>query len=197
MTLPAKTNGSYPVVVTAFDGTSTNSHSFTYSLTAPTITNVTPSKGKTTGGLHVKITGTNFQTLVATGVKFGSTPAASYTVTSTTQITAVTPAGSGTVPVTVKTAGGTSTNTHTFTYVAAPAVTSITPTKVKSTATHALKITGTNFTTVTSVTVGGTTATIGAHTGTQITVTAPRRPPAPTRSWSRPRWAAPRQTPTT
>ena len=71
-------------------------------------------------------------------------------------------AGSYAVVVTTP-VGGTSTNTHNLTYVAAPAVTSITPT-VKATATHALKITGTNFTTVTSVTVGGTAATLGTHT---------------------------------
>ena len=51
VTLPAKTTGSYPVVVTAFDGTSTNSHSFTYVADSPDDHHVTPSKGKATGGL--------------------------------------------------------------------------------------------------------------------------------------------------
>ena len=94
-----------------------------------------------------------------------------------TQITVTAPAkAAGSYAVVVKTpVGGTSTATHNLTYVAAPVVTSITPTKVKSTATHALKITGTNFTTVTSVTVGGTAATLGTHTATQITVTAPAK----------------------
>ena len=162
-------------MTTPVGGTSTATHDFTYTRTAPTISSVTPSTGKASGGQHVKITGSNFKTVTTTGVEFGATPATSYTVTSTTQITAVTPSGSGSVAVTVKTAGGTSTNTHTFTYVAAPAITSLTPASGKATATHAVKITGSNFTTVTSVTVGGTAATIGAHTGTQITVTAPAK----------------------
>ena len=129
--LPAKAAGSYTVVVTTpFGGTSTATHAFTYTRTAPTISAVTPSKGPAAGGQHVKITGTNFKTVATTGVKFGATPATSYTVTSTTQITAVT-AGwvTAACAVTVKTAGGTSTNTHTFTYVAAPAITSLTPAK--------------------------------------------------------------------
>ena len=49
------------------------------------------------------ITGTNFTG--ATAVKFGATNAASFTVNSATSITATSPAGSGTVDVTVTTVG--------------------------------------------------------------------------------------------
>ena len=63
----------------------------------------------------------------ATAVSFGGTPATSFTVNSSTQITAVTPAHSaGTVTVKVTTAGGTS-NGVAFTYVAVPTLTAIVP----------------------------------------------------------------------
>ncbi|WP_040871889.1 IPT/TIG domain-containing protein, partial [Nocardia exalbida] len=62
----------------------------------------------------VTLTGTGLT--AATAVNFGATPAASFTVDSDTQITAVTPAGTGTVQVTVTTTGGTS-NGVSYTYV--------------------------------------------------------------------------------
>jgi len=74
--------------------------------TAPTVTNVNPNSGPTTGGTGVAITGTNFTG--ATAVKFGSTNATSFTVNSSTSITATSPAGSGTVDIAVTTGGGTS-----------------------------------------------------------------------------------------
>ena len=52
------------------------------------------------------ITGTGFTG--ATAVDFGTTPATSFTVVSDTTITADSPAGTGTVDVTVTTPGGTS-----------------------------------------------------------------------------------------
>ena len=74
---------------------------------APTVTQVSPSAGPTAGGTAVTITGTNLTG--ATAVSFGSTPATSFTVTSSTQISATAPAGAGIVDVTVTTAVGTST----------------------------------------------------------------------------------------
>ena len=77
----------------------------------PTVTSVTSSSGPTAGGARVVIKGTGFTGLSgASAVMFGTTPAASYTVNSAMQITAVTPAhGSGKVDVSVTAAGGTST----------------------------------------------------------------------------------------
>ena len=76
-------------------------------MAAPTVTSVSPNIGPTTGGTTVIITGTGFTG--ATAVKFGATAAASYTVNSSTQITATSPAGSAaTVDVRVTTVGGTS-----------------------------------------------------------------------------------------
>jgi hypothetical protein len=78
---------------------------FTY-IVAPGVTGISPSSGPATGGTSVTITGTNFTG--ATAVRFGGSNAGSFTVNSSTQITASAPAGSGTVDVTVVTPGGTS-----------------------------------------------------------------------------------------
>jgi hypothetical protein len=77
---------------------------FTY-VRPPTLTAITPQEGPQAGGTSVSITGTSLTGTSA--VKFGATGAMSFTVNSPTSITAVSPAGSGTVDVTVTTAGGT------------------------------------------------------------------------------------------
>ncbi len=72
---------------------------------APAVTGVSPSSGPTTGGTSVIITGTNFTG--ANAVTFGGAAAASFTVDSATQITAVDPAGNaGVVDVQVTTGSG-------------------------------------------------------------------------------------------
>lgn len=80
---------------------------FTYqglSAQAPQVTAISPASGPAAGGTDVVITGTGFTG--ASAVLFGSTPASTFTVTSDSQITAVAPAGSGTVTVTVVTPNG-------------------------------------------------------------------------------------------
>ena len=88
----------------------------------PTVANVNPNTGPMQGGTSVTITGTNFSEVTA--VRFGSNAAGSFIVNSTTQITATSPAGIGTVDVTVTTPGGTSATSTAdqFTYVPAPAL---------------------------------------------------------------------------
>ncbi|KNE78806.1 hypothetical protein ADZ36_31205, partial [Streptomyces fradiae] len=81
------------------------------------LSSVVPQQGVRTGGTPVTLTGSGFGG--ATAVRFGTTPAASFAVLSATRIDAVTPPGNGTVHVTVSTAGGTSTQPVTFTYVTA------------------------------------------------------------------------------
>lgn len=73
----------------------------------PTVTNVNPNFGPTTGGNSVTITGTNFIDVIT--VDFGATSALSFIVNSPTSIIAIVPPGSlGTVDVTVTTLAGTS-----------------------------------------------------------------------------------------
>jgi hypothetical protein len=78
---------------------------------------VSPTSGPAAGGTTVSITGVSLRG--ATGVTFGSAPAASVTVVSATSITAVAPPGTGVVDVRVTTSAGqtaTSAADH-FTYV--------------------------------------------------------------------------------
>ena len=97
---PPGTASSIPVfvqVVTA-GGKKSNTGNFTYT-NGPVVTGLSPSAGPPAGGTSVAITGV--QLTGATAVDFGSTAASSFTVNSSTSITAVAPAGSGVVDVTV------------------------------------------------------------------------------------------------
>ncbi len=122
------------------------------------------------------ITGTNLTG--ASDVEFGATPAASYTVDNDTQITATSPAESaGTVDITVTTpVGGTSaTNAgDQYTFVAAPTVTSVSPTSGSDAGGTSVTITGTGFNGASDVEFGATpAASYTVDNDTQITATSP------------------------
>ena len=74
--------------------------------TIPTVTAINPTSGSVDGGDTVVITGSGFTG--ATDVGFGATNATSISVDNDNQITAVSPAGSSTVDVTIITPNGTS-----------------------------------------------------------------------------------------
>jgi hypothetical protein len=83
----------------------------------PAIKSVSPTSGPTAGGTTVTIRGTNLSS--ASQVLFGTVPATSFSVSSSTKITAVAPAGAlGSDDVVVTTASGTSTavSADQFTY---------------------------------------------------------------------------------
>ncbi len=117
----------------------------------PSITNLSPKYGPSTGGTQVTITGTNFTGAMT--VTFGGTPATSFSVISDTVITATSPAttGAGSVDVQVTTAAGSSRtglDPDMFTYIASPTNTATaTPT---NTATATATATPTNTATSTS-----------------------------------------------
>src|SRR5439155_14662333 len=139
VTAPAGAAGGVDVQVTTPAGTSpaTAADRFTYANVSgpPAVTGVTPISGPSTGGTSVVISGTNFASV--SSVQFGSVAATGFTVNSTTQITAMAPAGTTTVDVTVVTSGGTSarntaTDQYTYTfsnngYAATIAATSTSP----------------------------------------------------------------------
>jgi IPT/TIG domain/PASTA domain len=87
---------------------------------APTISSLGTTSGPTAGGTSVTINGTDLEN--ATSVSFGSAPAASYTVNSENQITAVAPANASATAVSVKVAtiAGEATSSQQFGYVAPP-----------------------------------------------------------------------------
>jgi hypothetical protein len=79
----------------------------------PLVTGISPASGVPAGGDTVTITGLNFTGVTA--VNFGATPAASFTFVSDSEVSAVSPAGTGTVPITVTTPVGTSASLGTVT----------------------------------------------------------------------------------
>jgi hypothetical protein len=141
---------------------------------APAITLVNPNAGPLAGGSTVAITGTNLGE--ATNVRFGSVPASSFTVASDTSITAVSPAGTGTVDVTLTTPSGTSSTSSSdrFTYTPAPAVSGVSPVKGPVGGGTATTITGTDFTGATAVRFGSiNAATFTVKSATSISATTP------------------------
>jgi Protein kinase domain/IPT/TIG domain len=165
-------SGTVNVTVTTKGGTSATSSAdrFSYVTPAPVITGVSPASGPEAGGTPVTITGKNLSG--ATEVSFGGV-AGSITADSSTQITATSPAGSGTVNVTVTTPGGTS-NTEQFTYVVpAPTITSLSTGKGDGCGGTPVTIYGTNLSGATSVTFGGAAATFTVVSSTEIMATAP------------------------
>jgi large repetitive protein len=109
-TAPAGT-GAVDITVTTPNSTSATSNADRYNyISTPTVTSVrtfaSPAGGPAGGGTQVTIDGSSFST--GSTVNFGATPAASVLINSLSSITAVSPAGTGTVDVTVTNSIGTS-----------------------------------------------------------------------------------------
>jgi hypothetical protein len=157
--------GTFPITLTAHNGIladAIQNFTLTVAVPAPVVTGIAPAVGPITGGTPVTITGTNLAS--ATAVDFGSTPG-TITSDSATAITATSPIGSGTVDVTVITAGGTSATSGAdqFTYGGAPTVTGVTPSSLGQGATKfPVTITGTGFVSGATVTVSGKGATLSS-----------------------------------
>jgi hypothetical protein len=133
----APATGPVDVIVSQPDGTAfTAPGAYTYAA-PPTVTSAVPNHGSPAGGTSVTVTGTNF--MAVTAVMFGATAATAYTVGSSTQITATSPPGTGTVDVTVTTASGTSSTSATdqFTFVPGSGVyTALSPHRLLDTRTN-------------------------------------------------------------
>jgi hypothetical protein len=168
--------GTVDVTVTNAAGTSATGGAamFTYAgPSVPAVTAVTPASGTSAGGDTVVITGTGF--IDATLVSFGPN-AGVATIDSDTQITVLTPPGSGIVDVTVTTGAGTSPvrPEDGFTYLAAgPVVSGLIPDNGAADGGDMVIITGSGFTGATDVTVDGTPAAFTVGDDTQITMTTP------------------------
>jgi hypothetical protein len=81
---------------------------------SPTVTAISPSSGAEAGGDAITITGSGFTDV--TQVNFGDV-SAKFTVVSYTEITAVSPPGTGTVDINIVTSAGMSAPVGQFTYV--------------------------------------------------------------------------------
>jgi hypothetical protein len=170
---PAQAAGTNNIYVTAPGGTSppVAADDYTYVLSKPAVTGVSPTSGPTAGGTAVTITGSGFvsgATVVigqGSGAGAGAVTATNVKVVSPTEITAVTGGGAkgGTWSLFVTTSGGTSTANvgDDFTYKTpsvVPTVTAVSPKSGPITGGTAITITGTGF-------VAGATVVIGQGNG--------------------------------
>lgn len=133
------------VLVTTSAGTSDASWASEFTYVAPSVTGIGPTAGSPSGGSTVTITGSGFT--IDSTVKFGSVPATGVSCSASNTCTATSPAGSGTVDVTVTTPNGTSAivRSDQFSY-GAPTITSITPSVGPPGGGTTATITGTNLT---------------------------------------------------
>ena len=138
-----------------------------FTVSSPAVTTFEPTGGG--AGTVVKLTGANLAG--ATAVRFGATPAASFSVLSATQVTATVPTGVTGGPIAITTPAGTATASADF--AGDPTITSFAPTAVAPGA--PLTITGTNLNSVSAIGFAGSAATVTftLDSPTQITATVP------------------------
>jgi len=161
--------GTVTVTVVAPGGRSSTGVAFTY---APLVTGLSQSAGPATGGNSIVITGSGFTG--ATEVTFGSVPATSFAVVSTTSISAVVPGGAGTVHARVSNVAGSSPITAASVYSYVPVVTSVSPDAGAVGGGAPVTIAGVGFSGATAVDFGATAATgFDVVSDTEITVAAP------------------------
>ncbi len=182
-TAPAQSAATVDVTVTTPYGTSPTSSADKYTYVdaaAPAVTGLGVGSGPMAGGTSVTLSGSGFT--AATAVSFGANAAASYTVNSDTQITAVSPPGSaGVVDVVVTTPYGTSqaSPADQFTYQAAvPSVTGLSVNTGPTSGGTSVTLSGANLTGATQVAFGNVQAPpFTFNSDSSLTVTAPLQAP--------------------
>ena len=177
--------GMVEVVVATPSGNDSGSYAYyILQVPQPTIASISPSNGSTPGGQTVTIAGTNLDG--ATSVTFGGTPA-EITSDSPTQITVTTPAHSaGTVAIAVVTSSGTATDPSAYTFESPseslptvptiPTITSVSPSTGLTLGGENVTITGTDLAGTSSISFGGSIASISSVSPTQVIVTTPAHP---------------------
>jgi uncharacterized repeat protein (TIGR01451 family) len=175
-TVPFISAGNYAIEVTTGSGSFTTSSNFLVTGPGPVIASFTPTNG--VRGTSVTLTGANFASL--TSVKFDGV-AASYESASTTELTAIVPAGAASGPITVASSTGTGASPSLF-YLQ-PWITSLstnggivnanfTITGRSLTNTSAVRVNGVNYNF--TATASQIVATIPSNaTSGQIEITAP------------------------
>jgi hypothetical protein len=152
---------------------------YTY-VAAPVVTGVSPSAGPAAGGTPITITGTDLTSaLGSTGITVGGRTATSVACTSSTQCTALTPAGVGTQDVVVAAGSQRSASgvADRFTLVSAPSITAIAPRSGPPAGGTTVTITGSNLTSVlgaTTISIGGmAVSSASCASSTQCSVVTP------------------------
>jgi hypothetical protein len=148
-------------------------HMLAFGEPRPAITGVSPDVGSTAGGTVVSLTGVNFAE--ATAIHFGASAASSFEVTSATSATAVAPAGTGTVDITLTTPAGVSAKgpSDRFAYQSPPTVSKLSTKSGPTGGATSVTITGTEFTGATSVSFGASSASFKVVSATSITAESP------------------------
>ncbi len=174
-------SGTMDVTVVTPNGTSATSPADQFSYVAPQpppdVTGIAPATGPATGGTTVTINGTNLAS--ASAVNFGSVQMTSFLSDTANEITLVSPAGSGTVDVTVVTPNGTSATSPAdqFSYVAAPpppSVTGIAPATGPATGGTTVTINGANLASASAVNFGSVqVSSFLSDTANEITLVSP------------------------
>jgi len=166
------TSGPIKVTASGGSGSSLSSFSVTTSVPAPTIGSFSPSSGPV--GTSVTINGTNFSGsgFTTSAVTFNNV-SASFTVNSSTKITATVPSGATDGKIRVTTRGGTATSSNSFdvTSPPAPTITSFSPSS--GPVGTSVTINGTNFVNVSKVTFSNVSASFTVNSPTKITTTVP------------------------
>ncbi len=181
---PAQGTGVVDLTVGGADGTSAPvaTDHFTYTGGTPTVTAMSPSAGPTGGDNEVVINGLNLAG--TTAVHFGTVASPRFQIVPDPEgggweVDAVAPPGAaGTQNVSVTTPAGTSpaVAASSYTYVAAPAVTGVSPTTGPTTGGTIVTVTGTNLADAVAASVGGDDASIDSDTATSLTLSTPGQP---------------------
>jgi hypothetical protein len=158
---PALAAGVVNVVVATPGGSATKTAGYTY-MNPPTLTTLSSASGPAGGGQSITVTGTNFVTGMT--VSFAGANGTVTSVPDSAHANVTTPVHSaGTFNVTATTPGGSATLTNAYTFIAAPAVTAVSPNAGPPAGSWPVTITGVAF-------VGGATVKFGPNAATGVAV---------------------------
>lgn len=150
---------------------------------APTVVSVSPAGGSEDGGTFVTLVGTGFtdgnDDSIVSAVTVGGESATAVDVLSSTSLTFLTPAGTGSSnQVIVTTTNGSSSDAVTFEFEAEalfPTISNATPSSGSVAGGTDITVTGTGFVTGTKVFLGSQELTTVVDSATQLTATTPDR----------------------
>jgi hypothetical protein len=159
--------GTVPVTLTTPGGSSTQN--FTY---VPIVTGIAPAAGPLAGGGAVVVTGSGFT--AASTVTLGTATVSALSASGGTSLTALAPAGTGTVLVNVTTSGFVSDNTTvTYEYVPPPVIETVSASFGPITGGQTVSLYGTGLSYVTAASFGGVARTPTVVSDSLLTLAAP------------------------
>lgn len=174
---PASAVGTANLMVSGQGLTLTLPAAYEY-VAAPTLTSVTPLGGPITGNTLLTLTGTGFRS--GATVKLGSETCGFPTLLSTTSLRCISPSVSSAQAVTLNfrnSDGQASTTSLTYTYLASPTITAMSPTSTKKEGGTSITLTGTGFTSGSTLLLAGSSLSISTLsstlTPTQLVFTTP------------------------